>query len=377
MVNNINETKDLWYQIKNVHEIDSPSLVIYPERINENIRLLKSFVKDLQQLRPHVKTHKIREVSQLLLDAGISRFKCSTIAEAEMLALAGAKDVLLSYQPVGPKIGRFLSLIKKYPGVKFSCLFDNFVSLCTLAQSAEKENVTLHLFLDLNVGMNRTGITPGTNALELYSAALRHQGIELRGMHVYDGHIRNSAINERAAECFKAYAPVEDMRQTLIRQGFPKPLLVAGGSPTFPIHAKSDGVECSPGTFVFWDFGYRTALPEQPFQFAALLITRVISLPDSRRVCVDLGYKSVASENPLEKRVVFLNAPDLNPIGHSEEHLVLQAPENHPYKIGDVLYGLPYHICPTTALYEKVMVIEDKHYAGEWKVISRDRKIEI
>src|SRR5947207_2878838 len=115
-----------WYEIKNINSIDSPALVIYPRRIHENIRLLKSMVNgNTARLRPHVKTNKIGEVCKMLLDAGITKFKCATIAEAEMLGLIGAPDVLLSYQPVGPKVNRFITLLNKYPDTHFACLIDN------------------------------------------------------------------------------------------------------------------------------------------------------------------------------------------------------------------------------------------------------------
>jgi D-serine deaminase-like pyridoxal phosphate-dependent protein len=92
---------------------------------------------------------------------------------------------------------------------------------------------------------------------------------------------------------------------------------------------------------------------------------------------LDLGHKSVAAENEISRRVFFLNAPELNAVSQSEEHLVVDAPADHSYRRGDVLYGLPYHICPTVALYERAFTIQDKHVSGEWKVIARDRKITV
>jgi D-serine deaminase-like pyridoxal phosphate-dependent protein len=108
---------------------------------------------------------------------------------------------------------------------------------------------------------------------------------------------------------------------------------------------------------------------------AALVITRIISLPGKTKICTDLGHKSVASENELNNRVVFLNAPDLKPVAQSEEHLVVEANENHSYKIGDVMYALPVHICPTAALYERALVVENNEVITEWETIARDRKI--
>lgn len=136
-------------------------------------------------------------------------------------------------------------------------------------------------------------------------------------------------------------------------------------------------IECSPGTFIYWDKGYLDAFTEQNFMPAALVLTRVISLPDETKICVDAGHKSVASENELDKRITFFNAPNLVPVSQSEEHLVLEAGENHNFKVGDVLYGLPYHICPTVALYERAITIENNEATGEWKTVARDRKINI
>ncbi len=105
------------------------------------------------------------------------------------------------------------------------------------------------------------------------------------------------------------------------------------------------------------------------------MISRVISLPDDTKLCLDLGHKSIASENTLDKRVYFLNAPELKFVSQSEEHLVAEIPKDDSYKIGDVLYGLPYHICPTVALYERAVIIENNKKVDEWKIIARDRKI--
>jgi len=123
--------------------------------------------------------------------------------------------------------------------------------------------------------------------------------------------------------------------------------------------------------------GYQRILPEQPFVFAALVITRVISKPTEDTLCVDLGHKSIASENLIDSRVFFLNAPELQPIGHSEEHMVVSAPATNSYKVGDVLFGVPFHICPTCALYDGAWIVENNHVRQKWAISSRNRTITI
>jgi D-serine deaminase-like pyridoxal phosphate-dependent protein len=97
---------------------------------------------------------------------------------------------------------------------------------------------------------------------------------------------------------------------------------------------------------------------------------------DGETITTDLGHKSVAAENPFP-RVHFLNAPDAKPVGQSEEHLVAKVPDSSLFKVGDVLYGVPIHICPTVALYEKAAVIENNEAVTEWRVVARDRKITV
>ena len=366
-----------WYWIDNVAQLDTPALVVYPDRVQQNIARLISTIGDVSRLRPHVKTNKSQEASQMMLDAGIQKFKCATIAEAEMLAMIGASDVLLAYQPNEAKIHRLLALMQAYPATVFSCLVDNSATARQLSEQAVTAGLTVRVYVDLNVGMNRTGMAPGGAVLTLYAELDQLPGVRPMGLHAYDGHLRNPDLAIRTAQCDAAFWPVQLLRDTLSARGFASPILVVGGSPTFPIHARRPGVECSPGTFIYWDKGYQTGLPEQPFQPAALVVGRVVSLPDSTKLCVDIGHKSVAAEGELSQRVWFLNAPDLVAVGQSEEHLVLEAGVGHTYKIGDVLYGLPNHICPTVALYERAHVVENRSVTGEWLTLSRDRTITI
>ncbi|HTL09811.1 MAG TPA: alanine racemase, partial [Chitinophagaceae bacterium] len=228
---------------------------------------------------------------------------------------------------------------------------------------------------DLNVGMHRTGIAPGKEVIDLYQLCDQLQGITPVGLHAYDGHIRDVDFTLRTAHADEAFSTVAILQKDLTIRGFNKPVIIMGGSPTFSIHCKREGIECSPGTFIYWDKGYSDLCPEQAFRPAALVITRIISLPTADRITTDLGHKSIAAENELQRRVYFLNSPTLTPISQSEEHLVLQAGISHGYQPGDVLYGLPLHICPTVALYERAITIDNGLVRGEWMTIARDRKI--
>lgn len=362
-----------WFSILNAEEVDTPALVVYPDRVQRNLALLTASIDDVSRLRPHVKTHKSPAAVQLTLAAGITKFKCATIAEAELLGQCQVPDALLAYQPVGPKAARFVALIERYPATQFACLIDHPAAAAQLAALAAAANLTVRVFLDLNVGMNRSGIFPAA-AFDLYQQCVALPPLAVVGLHAYDGHIHDEDLAVRTARCHAAFAPVEELVARLRGVGF-APVVVAGGTPTFPVHASRPGVECSPGTFIYWDGGYGRAYAEQPFEPAALVLSRVVSLPDATKLCLDLGHKAVASESPLDKRVTFLNAPNLRVVGHSEEHLVVEAGLNHGYQLGDLLYGLPHHICPTVALYDRAYAIENQYITSEWPTSARARTI--
>lgn len=365
-----------WYSIEDIDKLDTPALVIYPARVKKNIDSLIDMIDDVARLRPHVKTNKSSEATSLMIEAGITKFKCATIAEAEMLGMCKAPDALLAYQPVGPKLKRFIKLIKTYPETKYSCLIDNITAAKDISEAALKNGLQILVYLDLNVGQNRTGIVPA-DALQLYIDCQALAGIKIVGLHAYDGQLHDTDFETRKQKCDEAFEPVVQLKDEIVGNGYPEPVIIAGGSPTFPVHAKKKTIECSPGTFIYWDRGYSLICAEQPFVPAVVIVSRVISLPDKTKLCLDVGHKSVSAENELAKRIYFLNAPKLIPVGQSEEHLVVEAGEGHEYEVGDVLYALPYHVCPTVALYERAITIENGSMTGEWRNIARDRKINI
>jgi D-serine deaminase-like pyridoxal phosphate-dependent protein len=364
-----------WYTISNIDVLDTPSVVVYPDLVLENIKTFIKSIDDINRLRPHVKTHKSADVSKMMLEAGISKFKCATIAEAEMLAVAGAKDILLAYQPVGPKVSRLVELVTRFPGILWSCLIDNAETARDIAYIFERSKQTINAYIDLNVGMNRTGIVP-YEALRLFEDCAHVKGLTIVGLHAYDGHLRDVDFEVRKQRCDDGFDKVKKLRDEIFNIWGKKMIIVVGGSPTFSIHSQREEVECSPGTFVYWDKNYEQTLPEQHYFNAALVVTRVISIPAENTICLDLGHKAIASENPIANRVSFLNAPELEPISHSEEHMVFKT-KGKKYVVGDVLYGIPYHVCPTIALHEMVYPIVDHQVQGNWITTARKRKITI
>lgn len=364
-----------WYVFEEAPQIPSPALVVYRNRLAENLRRMIAMAGGVERLTPHVKTHKMAEVVAMQLAAGIKRFKCATIAEAEMLARAGAPDVLLAYPIVGPNIGRLVKLVDAYRQTRFSALADDAEALRMLSREFARSPRPIDMLLDIDNGMHRSGISPAA-AAELYPLLADLPGIRPGGLHIYDGHVRDADLGERTAHAERDFAAVDELWRKLAAAGLPVPRVVAGGTPTFPVHARRTNVECSPGTCVFWDIGYATKFPDLDFQHAALLLTRVVSKPAADRLCLDLGYKAVSPDNP-QPRVSLVDLPDAAPVVHSEEHLTVESPRANEFKVGDCLYGVPYHVCPTVALHREAIVIEEGRVVGRWQVAARDRMLTV
>ncbi|GGW47119.1 D-TA family PLP-dependent enzyme [Arenibacter certesii] len=369
-------TDNDWFTITNTKDIFTPALVVYPKRIEENIKTMIQIAGGAQNLRPHIKTHKMAEIIQLQIKHGIEKFKCATIAEAELLGQCGAKDILLAMQPVAANMARFFSLIATFPESNFSTLTDNLTHAKEIAKLASEKNQKISLWMDINNGMDRSGILPNKSAQELYTYLHEEPTIVACGLHVYDGHIRAKDPEARKNECDRDFVSVLSLKSAVEEAGLPVPTIIAGGSPTFPFHAIRKGVETSPGTTLLWDSGYGNSYQDLEFLPAAVLLTRVISKPNLGKVCFDLGHKWVAPEMNLP-RVDFLNVDKAEQTSQSEEHLVVKCPRASQPRIGDLVYAIPKHICPTVAKYDAVLTAVDGIITGSWKVAARNSKITI
>jgi D-serine deaminase-like pyridoxal phosphate-dependent protein len=328
------------------------------------------------RLRPHVKTHKLGWLVRRQMALGIHSFKCATIAEAEMCAQSGAPDVLIAFQPVGPNVARLLALQEKFPATNFSTIVDEPGALHALAGAAARTGARLRVLVDLDLGQHRTGVPPGPAAVALYRELAASPSLMPGGLHAYDGHLSQSDPAVRAAACAEAFAPVAALRDELLALGLPVPQVVAGGTPTFPMHAARANVQCSPGTVVLWDASYAGKLADLDFRPAAVLLTRIVSKPGGNRLCLDLGHKAVASEMP-HPRVVFADLPDAQFVTHSEEHLVLETASASRWAVGDALLGVPWHVCPTVALHAEAILIESGRLTGQSAIEARARKITV
>jgi D-threonine aldolase len=357
----------------------SPGLVIFTELLEQNLDAMVRIAGNAERLRPHCKTHKMPAIVRLLQQRGIHRHKCATIAEAEMLAQCGVKDVLIAYQLVGPNVGRLVRLMDKFPDTGFTVLIDHPRPLEELSAAMDAARRTAGVLMDVDSGMNRTGVRSADSAKQLYEMICTSPGIVPKGLQWYDGHNHQSDVDERRAAIEAAWPSVVGLRDSLMFEGYPVPRIVVAGTGSFPIMAEmgEPNLELSPGTTTLYDAGYHAAFEDLPFRPAAAVLTRVVSCNREGFLTLDCGHKSLAPDQPAGRRAVFPALPDAREVHHTEEHLVIWTAESSQFQPGDVLLALPRHICPTVNLHQWATVISNGEVETVWPVTGRDRVLTV
>ncbi len=349
----------------------SPALLVFLDRVRENIRrVLECADGDPNRWRVHLKTTKIPAIWDELLSAGVKTFKCATGREAaQLLALLDKReitgDVLLAYPLVGPSLQYLGRLARQHPSQQVSVLCEDEKRVHSIPEE-------LGIFIDVNSGMDRTGIPLSKNQAIL-ACAHAAQG-RLAGLHFYDGHLHGEDQEERKREIFDGYDRLIALVKTLDAGGIHVKEVITAGTPAFlsaldyqPLQGLGGTLHrVSPGTVVFHDVRSQIENPKLALDPAALVFSRVVSHPCEGQITLDSGSKAVAAEagDPLAHILGHAQWTALSP---SEEHLPVdlgggQAPER-----GTTCMLVPLHVCPTVNLAEQAVLIESD---GSYSVVE-------
>jgi D-serine deaminase-like pyridoxal phosphate-dependent protein len=355
------------YEIREDAGLLTPALAIYPAYVDANVaNTIRLLGGDPKRWRPHVKTAKLAFVMKRLVEAGVMACKASTTLELATACAAGFEDVLLAYPVVGANARRVVEIAAANPGVALSTLVEN------AAQAAQWKDTPLGLFIDLNTGMNRTGIEQ-EHIGEVVNLA-RQAGSKFRGLHYYDGHLHQPDLGERRERAHAGYDRLMRLVSALESARVSVPELITSGTPAFPYAIDYPGFvglnhKVSPGTVVYNDMTSLSDLPDFGYAPAALVIATVVSHPKPNRLTCDAGHKSVSADAGVPTCVV-LGRPDLMPDKPSEEHLPMDCAGAVP-GIGKRLYLLPRHVCPTVNNFDEALIVEDGRISGVERVSAR------
>ena len=352
--------------------IPSPALIFFEDRIRRNIERAITAVGDPDRLRPHVKSHKCPQVVRMQIDSGVAKFKCATLAEARMLALSGAKDVLLAYQPVGPNIGILLDLIERYPGTIFSCIVDHPRVLSALSHASSRRSINVPIFVDFDVGMNRTGVQDLKSAASLGKQIQDAPGTLVKGIHAYDGHHTDPDPAVRKAKAAETVETVGKLINILASENMDVEEIVVSGTPMFAFYTDFSHLTLSPGTLFLHDYNSFIKYPDLKFEFGAMILSRIISLPGKGGFTIDAGKKAISADDPEKAKLISL--PDAQPAAMSEEHWRFTCKHGTEPEISDAVLLIPAHVCTAVHHFDKAYVFADNgKRVDTWDIAARGR----
>ncbi|MEM9644149.1 MAG: alanine racemase [Planctomycetota bacterium] len=391
-------------------ELNTPALLIDSQLVDENIsEMLRTVGGDAhaKRLCPHIKTTKSPDVIREMLKRGVRSFKASTVAEVELAASAGADQILLAHPVVPAKWMALERLHARFPEVELAVISDDSSMIDWLNQRMpdhrDRNERSIRVLIDVDCGMHRTGAPlvksdHGTSVLDLWNAIRSSPHLDFGGFHVYDGHVHQGDRGARENAVRQIWNDLNHVIEDIAtRSGWNRdhvgksagsestsPTIIVGGSPTFPIwsqivlhesnpsHTNPFFWKFSPGTTTYWDYGYAGLYPELKFKIATAVVTSVISRPGNRRLCLDLGTKSVATEMPLKERVWIPQFPGARCVVQNEEHLVIECADAKSIPIGTRVLAFPRHVCPTIARYPSGTLVRCGEITNHrWEVLAR------
>ena len=362
------------YLINDASKLLTPALAIYPEIVDQNIaatiRLLSG---DPNRWRPHVKTAKLQFIMHRLVQRGIGQAKCSTTVELSTACAAGFRDVLLAYPVVGGNALRVRELAAQNPQAQISVLAEN------PAQAAAWQGSRVGIFIDVNPGMDRTGIEQDhLPAILEVAGAITRANLAFRGLHYYDGHLKAPSFQQREQLAHSGYDRLMEIVKAVEHSGLHVEEVITSGTPVFhcaaryaPFRRATFAHRASPGTVVFSDITSLAQLPvEWGYQPAALVVSTVVSYPRANLFTCDAGHKAISADAGLPTSAV-AGHPDCTPLKPSEEHLPIEVRSGRRPEIGEPLYLIPRHVCPTVNNFDEALIIESNRIVGMERVTAR------
>jgi D-serine deaminase-like pyridoxal phosphate-dependent protein len=366
------------YRIPGAEKVLTPALVIYTEIVESNIDATLGLLGgDAGRWRPHVKTAKLGSVMRRMVERGVKCFKCSTTLELMTVCEAGASDVLLAYPAVGANAGRVRRIAEEYSPARVSALVE------TPEQVEPWRGSSVGLFIDINPGMDRTGVEQdrGDEIIRL-AEAIESAGLAFRGVHYYDGHLSGYNLSDRQAVAHRGYDRLMEITLSLERTGLPVEEVITAGTPAFPCSISYEGFSgasfthrASPGTVIYSDCTSLSQLPAGwGYRPAAVVLSTVVSRPAAGRITCDAGHKTVSADAGVPTCAV-LGHPGFVPLRPSEEHLPIDVSRGGDSpSMGESLYLVPRHVCPTVNNFDHAVIAAGGRISGVERVTARGRE---
>lgn len=346
--------------------LDTPALWVDLHTLEENIAELAShFAAANVQWRPHMKGIRVPAIAQKAIAAGAIGVTCATIREAEAMAKNGVKDILIANEMVGGrKISRLMRL-RQIADAKV--IVDCAANVLALSRAASDNDVQIGIVIDVNTGMNRTGVLPGPEVVELARLVDQCDGLNFLGVMTWEGHaLAQEDAGEREREARRAIDELIRMAGCCRTAGLSPAIVSGGGSGTYKTTPFVKGMtEIQAGGAIFCDVTYQSwGVETKPCLFVHTIVS---SRPAPDRIIIDAGFKSLPVWHNQPRGV---GLSDVSTHVASAEHgIITLGQANHSVKVGDHLDFVLGYTDSTIGLHRKLYGIRDDLVEVVWDVL--------
>jgi 3-hydroxy-D-aspartate aldolase len=361
------------------HELPTPCLLLDLDRFERNVQKMAAHVKAAgKKLRPHAKTHKCPEIAHRQIAAGAVGVCVAKVGEAEVMAAAGVRNLLITTEVVGPeKIGRLLGVLERSP--ETLVVVDHPDNVKALEEAMAKSGRVLNVLVDVEVGGRRTGIEPGEPALHLGRLVMGQTHLNLRGLQGYAGHCAHvEGWEARRKASHRWMGRLMRTRALFERNGLPVEIVTGGSSGTFDIDIELEGLtELQSGSYCVMDIDYRrigsrAGAVNDAFEMALTVLTTVVSRPSPELAIVDAGFKSFSTDRPFVPETVEWPGLEYSWAGDEHGRLTIKDPDRAP-SLADRIEFFPPHCDPTINLYDRIHVMRADKLEAVWEIAGRGR----
>ena len=355
---------------QNKEDLDTPVLLVDLDKFEANINHLAEFCRTQQTAwRPHSKAHKCPQIAELEIQAGALGITCAKLSEAEVMAEHGVNNILIANQIVTPNKMRRLAALQNQARVITT--LDNTALVGPLGAAATSCSTVIPVLIDVDIGMNRTGIGPGLPVLELARQICSNPGLEFAGLMGYEGHVLDiQPPAEKIRVCHQALEQLIQSRDLLQKNGIPVEIISAGGTGCYQITAAYPGItEIQAGGGIFMDNMYRSSCNVDDLDFALTVLATVTSRHPGHAV-TDAGFKTMSSHEPPTP----IGRDDLELRYLSAEHGVFDIkPGFTGPEIGDQIEFVVGYSDSTNFLHDRFVGVRQGTVEKVWDLLGRGK----
>jgi D-serine deaminase-like pyridoxal phosphate-dependent protein len=351
--------------------VDTPALLVDLDVMEANIaRIAATCRSHGVAWRPHSKAHKTPEIAKMQIAAGAIGVTCAKLGEAEVMAAAGIRDILIANQIVGPiKIGRLVELADRADTIVCVDSVENLTELDVAFTRAQKR---LRVAVEVDIGMNRAGVEPGAPVAEFACKIASRPGLRFVGVVGWESHattIADPAEKERTVRA--AISALTASARACSAAGHSVEVVSCGGTGTFPYCARQPGVtEVQVGGAIFSDMHYLTHY-HVDFPPALTVLTTVTSRPTPTRIVVDAGKKAMSGDAAMPAP---RELPPISALKLSAEHSTIELEQSSDVpNIGDKIEFVVGYSDTTVHLHEEIVGVRGGRIEAVWQVAGRGK----